>query len=81
MTKQQVAQRVMTVLGRATASNGALAGLGQAQALQPDLNRALTAWLEYSDLEPLRGVVALLQTMSSLSESDAAELLQQLEQE
>lgn len=61
---------------------GSVSGLswaGQPGALQAQLNEAIEAWLKHGDPEPLKGIVAMLQTTNVLSDAKADELLQALE--
>lgn len=53
----------------------------QSQAIQPDLNQAIIAWLKHDDPVPLKGIVTVMQTMGVLSDTEADKLLLALEPE
>jgi hypothetical protein len=51
----------------------------QTNALQPRLNEAIRELLEHDNAAPLKGLVNVMQTMSILSDKEAAAVLEALE--
>lgn len=51
----------------------------QAPTFQVDINKAITAWLQNNDAEPIKGVVMAMQTYGVLSPDDADTFLQNIE--
>lgn len=48
-------------------------------AMQPQLNESIKQWLEDDNSEPLKGIIAILQTTSALSAKEADDLLAAIE--
>jgi hypothetical protein len=51
----------------------------QAPTFQADMNKAITAWVQDDDPEPIKGVVMAMQTYGVLSPDDADTFLQNIE--
>lgn len=51
----------------------------QAPTFQSDINKAITAWLEDNDSDPIKGVIMAMQTYDILSAADAEGFLQDIE--
>lgn len=83
MDKKAVISRLLKAY-QAKGSNIIEAGAGapwmfQAPTFQSDINKAITAWLQDDDPEPLRGVIMAMQTYGTLSVAEANNFLQDIE--
>lgn len=78
VTKQEIIQKILSALKSSSAdmlsaSHGA-GWLGQASGLQQQAEEAIQAWMQEDNPEPMKGMVALLETFSILTSLEAERL-------
>jgi hypothetical protein len=61
-------------------STGGPSWLGRSSSLQPQINSAIHEWVHKENPEPLLGVIELLRTVDALSEQEANDLRDAIEQ-
>lgn len=61
-------------------STGGPSWLGRSSSLQPQINSAIHEWVHKENPEPLLGVIELLRTVDALSEQEASDLRDAIEQ-
>lgn len=81
MSKKTIVNEILRISRQSSGMMYGSSGLswaGQSGVMQPQLNEAIEAWLKDDDPEPLKGIVAMLQTTNVLSDAKADELLRAL---